>query len=64
VALRSASVIIQSFTPVRDEDVARLSLLGHEHINMLGRYAFTLPEPVTRGELRPLRNPNQASDEG
>jgi hypothetical protein len=30
---------------VRDEDVARLSPLGHEHINMLGRYAFTLPEP-------------------
>lgn len=37
---------------VRDEDVARLSPLGHEHINMLGRYAFTLPEPVARGELR------------
>jgi hypothetical protein len=30
--------------PVRDEDVARLSPLGFEHINMLGRYAFTLPE--------------------
>jgi len=29
---------------------------------MLGRYAFTLSEPVARGELRPLRNPNQASD--
>jgi TnpA family transposase len=42
--------------PVRDEDVARLTPLGHEHINMLGRYAFTLPEPVARGELRPLRN--------
>lgn len=42
---------------VRDEDVARLSPLAHEHINMLGRYAFTLPEPVARGELRPLRSP-------
>jgi len=50
--------------PVRDEDVARLSPLGHEHINMLGHYAFTLPEPVARGELRPLRNPDQASEEG
>jgi hypothetical protein len=40
---------------VRDEDVARLSPLGHEHINMLGRYTFTLPDPVARGELRPLR---------
>ena len=48
---------------VRDEDVARLSPLGHEHINMLGRYAFTLPEPVARGELRPLREPNSAADD-
>ena len=42
---------------VRDEDVARLSPLGHEHINMLGRYTFTLPDQVARGKLRPLRNP-------
>jgi TnpA family transposase len=42
---------------VRDEDVARLSPLGHEHINMLGRYTFTLPDVVARGKLRPLRNP-------
>jgi hypothetical protein len=43
---------------VKDEDVARLSPLGHEHINMLGRYAFSLPDRIARGELRPLRNPN------
>ena len=42
---------------VRPEDVARLSPLGFEHINMLGRYAFILPDAVARGELRPLRNP-------
>jgi TnpA family transposase len=48
---------------VRDEDVARLSPLGHEHINMLGRYAFTLPEPIARGELRPLRDPGLAADD-
>jgi len=42
---------------VRDEDVARLSPLGHEHINMLGRYAFSLPDKIARGALRPLRNP-------
>ena len=28
---------------VREEDVACLSPLGFEHINILGRYAFTLP---------------------
>jgi len=46
---------------VRDEDVARLSPLLHEHINMLGRYSFSVPDAVAKGELRPLRNP--ASDE-
>lgn len=42
---------------VRDEDIARLSPFAHEHINLLGRYNFAVPEAVTRGELRPLRNP-------
>ena len=48
---------------MRDEDVARLSPLGFEHINTLDRYAFTLPEMVARGELRPLRDPATADDE-
>jgi len=39
---------------VRPEDEARLSPFGHEHINMLGRYSFSVPEAVARGELRPL----------
>ena len=49
---------------VRPDDVARLSPLGFEHINMLGRYAFTLPDAVARGELRPLRDPQNTGDEG
>ena len=49
--------------PVRDEDVARLSPLGFAHINMLGRYAFVLPEAVARGELRPLRDPSYIGDD-
>lgn len=43
--------------PVKEEDVARLSPLLHEHINMLGRYSFSVPEAVAKGELRPLRDP-------
>ena len=43
--------------PVADADVARLSPLLHEHINTLGRYAFSVPDSVARGELRPLHNP-------
>ena len=47
---------------MREEDVGRLSPLGHEHINMLGRYAFSLPDRIARGELRPLRNPRQLDE--
>jgi hypothetical protein len=44
---------------VRDEDVVRLSPFVHKrHINLLGRYSFAVPEAVRRGELRPLRNPD------
>ncbi len=48
---------------VCDEDLARLSPLGFEHINMLGRYIFSLPELVARGQLRPLRDPATAPPE-
>ena len=44
--------------PVQDKDVARLWPFCHEHINLLGRYSFAVPDAVTRGELRPLRSPN------
>lgn len=42
---------------VRDEDVARLSPLNYDHINMLGRYSFAMPDIVAKGGLRPLRDP-------
>ncbi|WP_326527093.1 hypothetical protein [Dokdonella sp.] len=42
---------------MKNEDVARLSPLLHEHINMLGRYSFSVPEAVAKGELRPLHDP-------
>jgi hypothetical protein len=37
-----------------EADIARLPPLGDQHINMLGRYAFT---PPTLEGLRPLRDP-------
>jgi TnpA family transposase len=40
-----------------DADLARLSPFLHRHINMLGRYAFVVPEAVQQGLLRPLRDP-------
>jgi hypothetical protein len=43
--------------PSGPQDVSRLSPLGFRHINMLGGYAFTIPDTVARGELRPLLDP-------
>jgi hypothetical protein len=53
---------VTSPVELREEDVGRLSPLGHEHINMLGRYAFSLPDRIARGELRPLRNPRRLDE--
>ncbi len=41
---------------LNSEDVVRLSPLQHEHLNVLGRYHFNLPEPLKQGHYRPLRN--------
>src|ERR1041385_2748732 len=38
---------------VRPEDVARLSPPVFDHINLLGRYAFSVPDSVAHGLLRP-----------
>jgi hypothetical protein len=35
----------------------------YRNINMLGRYAFSLPDRIARGGLRPLRNPALALEE-
>ena len=40
---------------VREEDVKRLTPLGHEHIRLTGRYDFTLTAKPETGGLRPLR---------
>lgn len=40
---------------INPEDLARLSPLGHKHINMLGRYNFDLDAFIAQGNLRPLR---------
>jgi TnpA family transposase len=49
--------------PVREEDIARLSPLGHAHLNELGRYSFPTLERTT--DLRLLRDANSenAADE-
>jgi TnpA family transposase len=44
------------------DDIARLSPLGHIHINMLGRYYFELPEALKAGRFRSLRNPDDPNE--
>jgi TnpA family transposase len=47
----------ESGVEVLTEHVAHLSPLGFDHINLVGRYHFGLPDAVLRGALRPLRDP-------
>jgi hypothetical protein len=49
---------------VKPEDVAPLSPLVHEHINVLGRDSLTVSESIARGNLRPLNQPDEAGDQG
>jgi hypothetical protein len=44
--------------PVLESDEARLSPLISSHFNTLGKYLFSIPDFVTKGNLRPLRDPN------
>jgi hypothetical protein len=39
---------------IDNDDISRLSPLGHKHINIVGRYSFVLPEEVKDGQLRTL----------
>jgi TnpA family transposase len=47
--------------PVLDDDVARLSPFVRRHLNVNGRYSFSLPE--LGGGLRALRDPESPDDE-
>jgi hypothetical protein len=45
-------------------DYGALDALAAQRINMLGSYAFVLPDQIAHGELRPLCDPANANDEG
>jgi TnpA family transposase len=61
--MNAALTSIGSQQSINQEDVARLSPLGHSHINMLGRYHFSLPIAVMQGEMRSLRDPNDPNEQ-
>ncbi len=47
---------------VKKEDEARLSPLGDSHINVQGRYHFTITDSVLKGDLRPLRTSDDPAE--
>lgn len=50
---RAVAALSQRGDDVADDDLAHLSPLTHQNVNLQGRYVFTLPKSVTAGELRP-----------
>ncbi|WP_435828337.1 Tn3 family transposase [Saccharopolyspora shandongensis] len=50
--------------PVTDELLARLSPLQYDHINFLGRYAFTRPATPGLRQLRDLHTDEDDDDRG
>ncbi|GAA5534835.1 Tn3 family transposase [Deinococcus aluminii] len=51
-----------SETTVLAEDVARLSPLLFEHVNVLGRYHFELSPSLAQGALRPFSEPDRPGE--
>jgi TnpA family transposase len=47
---------------VLQEDVERLSPLASHHINVVGKYHFSLPEDVQQGVLRPFHDPRNPTN--
>jgi hypothetical protein len=45
------------------EDIERLSPLGHNHINFLGRYTFSLSDEIRQGAFHPLREVDETEQE-
>src|SRR5436309_5859049 len=48
---------------IATEDVERLSPLGYDHINLLGRYTFSLSEEISQGAFHPLRELEETEQE-
>ncbi len=53
---RAVNYLLDQGRTVAIDDIARLSPLVHNHINLHGRYQFTLDGPAAHGQLRPLNS--------
>jgi hypothetical protein len=54
----------QSLSGLSEDITAAIVILecAEEKLFKLGRYAFSLPDRIARGELRPLRTPSQLDE--
>ena len=59
---RALADIRQRGMTVLPEDVARLSPIGHEHVNVYGKYSFTLAELIQQGDFHSLREIDEDKD--
>ena len=48
---------------IATEDIERLSPLGYDHINFLGRYTFSLSDEIRQGAFHPLRELEETEQE-
>lgn len=53
--------LTQRGEPCKPEDIARLSPLTHEHVNVFGKYQFELSDSLKSGKLRPLPDADEAA---
>jgi hypothetical protein len=60
---RALADVRQRGMAVLPDDVARLSPIGHEHVNVYGKYSFTLTETIQQGGFYPLREIDEAEGE-
>ncbi len=47
------AIILGNMHYTEAADLARLSPLGYDHLTIVGRYSFTVPDAVAQGHLRP-----------
>lgn len=60
---RAVEALRKAGATVAPEELSRLSPIGHEHINVYGKYSFTLAESIQAGAFHPLRELSDDQDD-
>jgi hypothetical protein len=54
---RSGNLLFGKLSLAKSQPYCIFSAVWAKNPNMLGRYSFSVPDAVAKGELRPLRDP-------